>query len=331
MGKQKIMYCCPRCKYETSHKAFMRKHLYQLKKDCPGTHSLVELTNDIKEHILANRIWHPPPPEDKPQPLTINQTINNYNTMNNIVTRVDDLKKLMAYTEYNNTPLVNFSDEVDETYERRRGIMEKMKSKNVFLDQSNIYDAIDDVTSIKDLTQLNILYEEVAQKLKIYDDNEWRTVLFDTGISEIIERIKEHYLDIYERYLLRLFYDASTIMSKKEYVNEQLREYYKFITCYDFRPYVFQKTDQEILGDKHNRSNDETYDVCDKWYPVFKDIKEKMQASYVNRIKKDVSNIIKRNTKSNIVELNKKVMELIRMDEDFKKDVLADVIGINIS
>ena len=167
---KKVLYKCPRCEYETNQKNMMRRHLYLLKKPCPGSTVPLELTNEIKEYILANRIWHPPLPEERPQPLTINQTINDYNIMNNLITRVDDLKKLNAYTEYNDTPLLNFSDEVDETYKRKRGFMEAMKSKNIFLDQTNIYDAIDDVTSIKDLAQLNILYEEVAQKLKIYDD-----------------------------------------------------------------------------------------------------------------------------------------------------------------
>lgn len=331
MGKQKVLYCCPRCKYETNHKAYMRKHLYQLKKECPGTHSLLELTDDIKDHILANRVWHPPPPEERPQPLTINQTINNYNVMNNLVTRVDDLKKLVAYTEYNETPILNFSDEVDETYKRKRCFMEAMKSKNIFLDQTNIYDAIDDVTSIKDLAQLNILYEEVAQKLKIYDDNEWRTVLFDTGICEIIERIKEYYLDVYEQYLLRLYYDCATIPSKKEYIKEQMQEYYKFIACYELNPYVYQLSDQYILRQSSHQktsSDGDTHDVSEKWYAIYKDVKTKMNSTYINRIKKDVSNIVKRNAKSNALELNKKVMELIRMDEDFKKDVLAEVIGL---
>lgn len=337
MPKKQFLYTCPRCGYETKYKNFMRNHLYKLKKQCSGVINPMELTDDIKEHIIANRIWHPPPPQhpplpppvEKPQNLTINQNINQYNIMTNLVTRIDDLKKLEAYTEYNDIPLLNFSDEVDEMYKRKRGLFETMKSKNIFLDQTNIYDAIDDVTSIKDLTQLNILYEEVAQKLRIFDDNEWRTVLFDTGISEIIERIKEYYLDVYEQYLLRLYYDSSTVPSKKEYIREQMQEYYKFIACYELNPYVYNLSDNYILRQLKSTltKEDDSYEISEKWYTTYKDVKAKLQGIYVNRIKKDVSNIVKRNAKSNVLELNKKVMELIRMDEDFKKDVLADVIG----
>lgn len=336
MTKNPVLYQCPRCGYKTNQKNMMRRHLYQLKKQCPGTVSTIDLDDDIKQHVLANRIWHLSRDrhEHEKQPLTIHQTINNYNTMNNLVTRLDDLTKLMAYTQYNNTPLVNFSDEVEQTYEKRRRCMDGFKSKNIFLENSLFFDAIDDVTSITDLAQLNILYEDVAQKLKIYDDNEWRTVLFDKGITEIIERIKDHYLDVYERYLIRLYYDSTTNSAKKTYIKEHLQTYYRFIACYDLMPYVHDKTDDEVT---HVTDNDDicrretasdTFSIQDHWYPIFRDVKVNLQASYVNRTKKDVANIVKRNAMANVVELNKKVIELIRMDEDFKNDVLVNVIDM---
>ena len=330
MPKPKAIYKCPRCGYTTNQKNMMRRHLYLLKKPCAGSVNVVTLTDEIKEHILENREWHPPPQEQQQNLAapTIQQTINNYNTMNTLVTRVDDLTKLIAYAQYNNTTIVNFSDEVEETYEKRRICMDGLKSKNIFLDQSVFYDAIDDVTSIKDLAQLNILYEDVAQKLRIYDDNEWRTVLFDKGITEIIERIKEHYLDVYERYLIRLYYDDSTSAAKKAYIREHVQEYYKFIACYDLMPFVYDKTDHEICFNEQNDSENERWTMNEYWYPMFKDVKTKLQVTYVKGIKKDVANIVKRNAKANVVELNRKVIELIQMDEDFKKDVLANVIDI---
>jgi hypothetical protein len=342
----------------------MRRHLYTLKKPCPATNLDIDLTDDIKEYILANQVWRPPPPVPQPpppkeKPLTINQTINNYNTMNNLITRMDDFTKLMAYTQHVNTPIMNFSDHIEATYQKRRTCMDEMRSKNIFLDNSGFFDAIDDMTSltslasnaskttIKDLTRLNVLYEDVAQKLKIYDDNEWRSVLFEKGITQIIERIKDHYLDVYERYLIRLYYHDTTSAVKKAYIKEHLQEYYMFIACYDLSPYVCDKADHEIteiddVGEEEDATGDddkedekaedseiiETWNIQEKWYPVFKDVKEKLQTSYVNRVKKDVANIVKRNAKANVMELNRKVIELIRMDEDFKNDVLVNVLDV---
>lgn len=55
------IYKCPRCGYETKHKNFMRNHFYNLQKPCKGVINPMELTHEIKEHILVNSIWHPPP------------------------------------------------------------------------------------------------------------------------------------------------------------------------------------------------------------------------------------------------------------------------------
>lgn len=53
----KIPYCCIRCGYSVSKKTDMYKHLYTLKKQCPATENLIELTDEVKAHILENRIY----------------------------------------------------------------------------------------------------------------------------------------------------------------------------------------------------------------------------------------------------------------------------------
>ena len=56
-------YCCIRCDYSTPHKPSMRRHFYKLNKSCPAIKNNIELTIEIKEHILANRIYIIPKPE----------------------------------------------------------------------------------------------------------------------------------------------------------------------------------------------------------------------------------------------------------------------------
>lgn len=53
-------YTCPRCGYMAKQKGHMQKHLYNLQKDCPAIICDIELTSDIKECILTNRIYHIP-------------------------------------------------------------------------------------------------------------------------------------------------------------------------------------------------------------------------------------------------------------------------------
>lgn len=52
-------YKCVCCGYSTPHKGHMRMHLYK-KRPCPMTENEVELTNDVKEYILANRVYRIP-------------------------------------------------------------------------------------------------------------------------------------------------------------------------------------------------------------------------------------------------------------------------------
>lgn len=60
MGREKNPpYTCPRCNYETLKKCNMEKHLYGTKRGvCPGHVNNIDLTEDIKQFILANRIYN---------------------------------------------------------------------------------------------------------------------------------------------------------------------------------------------------------------------------------------------------------------------------------
>lgn len=58
----KLPYNCPRCDYKTSLKSDMRKHLYNLRKVCPGQANNIELTDEIRECVLENRRYVVPDP-----------------------------------------------------------------------------------------------------------------------------------------------------------------------------------------------------------------------------------------------------------------------------
>lgn len=53
----KTPYKCPRCSYTTTQKGDMRKHLFSLQKPCPAIDNDIEVTEEVKEYILMNRIY----------------------------------------------------------------------------------------------------------------------------------------------------------------------------------------------------------------------------------------------------------------------------------
>lgn len=54
---KKEMYTCPRCGYKRDDKSAMSKHFNNLKKKCPALVNDIELTDDIKQYILDNRVF----------------------------------------------------------------------------------------------------------------------------------------------------------------------------------------------------------------------------------------------------------------------------------
>jgi hypothetical protein len=57
-----ILYTCFRCEYKTKEKYRMKDHLYKRIKPCPAKSLLkdIELTDEIKDYILINRVYHIP-------------------------------------------------------------------------------------------------------------------------------------------------------------------------------------------------------------------------------------------------------------------------------
>jgi hypothetical protein len=330
-------YMCPRCEYKTAHKPTMRKHLYNLKKPCPGIIEDITLTEEIKESILRNRIYHPPKPVVEPKQVTnnhqtINQVINNYNTMNNFIAQMDPIDKLTRYMKYNNAELLTLDFNIQEKYCDKRESIEFAKSYNscIALKQDDLLEIIDEVSKLVNghLEELNVIYDNKTNKLKLYGLEglqDWEEVLVAKGINKIIELTKTYYLDTYECYLIRRLQDPDESNFNKQKCREQLIVYYKFIGCFDIDPYVKDRLDYEILYDL----DDDRYDVdnCNRYveeefYPMYTNIRDKTSKRDINNTKRDVIEIVKRNTKRNVDELNKKVAELFQMDETFKTNIL---------
>ena len=59
----KLDYTCIRCNHKTKKKTDMRRHLYERKDKCPGSANDIELTDEIKEKILLNRVYKIPKPQ----------------------------------------------------------------------------------------------------------------------------------------------------------------------------------------------------------------------------------------------------------------------------
>ena len=325
------LYECIRCGYKTHDKRLMRRHFYDRKKPCPGQINNIEMTDAIKECILDNKVYII---EKKPNPAqVINQTINNYQQINNIVNNMDSVEKINKITEYKNIELLDFEDNVEHKYRNLIKKLEKGKIEDFKLNFDNIMEIIDNVTtnSNGDLKYLNVLHEQYSDKIKILNDGEWCSHIFNIGVKEIINTIKIYFFDSYECYLCRQLYDDTISPIEKSKKRQYLSEYYKLLFCFDLYPYVKGKTNNKILyqptdSEYHKNSSDfADYVIEEETMKIFTNIKENIKVSEVNRLKRDIHTLIKKNTKSNIIELNKCMMDIIQMDDAFKNQIINTI------
>jgi hypothetical protein len=68
-----IPYTCIRCDYKTNEKRNMKRHLYEKNKPCQSKKNKIELTGEIKEEIMNNRVYHIQKKSIRPEILTNNE------------------------------------------------------------------------------------------------------------------------------------------------------------------------------------------------------------------------------------------------------------------
>lgn len=316
-------YTCPRCGYETTLKGNMRAHLYKRQDVCPGTVCIMEFTESIKECILKNRIYHVTE-QRVASPPTINQVINNYNMINNFVTNMDAMDKLDKITNHKKIDMIGFDDRITDKYGTQIDKLDSGGCKHFFLDTASIMDIIHDITKCDDISTCNVLYDVLNNNIKLYVNGEWECNRFDRGVESILRNIQDCYLDNYEKYLLRKAASGGPFVQSQ--VKEYLEHYYRILISFDLPSILVSMNDVDVLD---NDSLD--YTLQEKYYHgLFMHVETTTSVSQANKIKREINDIIKQNSKSNIIELNKQVMELIKVDDEFKNNVLQRLQNIHL-
>lgn len=300
-------YVCPRCGYKTLQKNDMRRHLYSKKRVCPGIISKVDLTDEIKQDIMDNHVYHPP---KQTQQQSLNVQININQQINNYIAKLDSVNKLNAYLEYHNQALNQLSSQLENEYgDKRRSIENDTKPISHFqLSTDDIIGIIDKATSANDMLNMNVLYDKPTDRLKIFDEDEWESYAFEQGVKELTKKLQDNYLDDYEIYLLQKFIDSSAFT--KQCARECLQEYYKFLVTFDIKPLPLQSKDPNFHQYK---------EPC---YTIYSNVQEKLTISKMHETKRLVYNMIKKNCLANTLELNQTLMDIIKMDESFRNKII---------
>jgi hypothetical protein len=250
----------------------------------------------------------------------INNTINQYNTINNFVSSMDTIEKLTKYTDFKKINIIGFDQSIEDKFTKTAKRLENNEYKYGFhLKSDDFLDIINDISMVcnaKSVEEFNMHYDNRFNRIKIFEEGTWEEFLLCHGVKRILGTVQEHFLNFYELYLVRNIIESANY--KKQEWRELLDEYYKFIGCFDVEPSIKGKSDNEIMG----IGSEDSYEISDTYMKMYQKIQDGTTRLEVKNTKKEVVDVIKRNTIRNVDEMNKKVVELFNMDEDFKKTLL---------
>ena len=332
-------YTCPRCGYKTGHKGHMQRHLFEKKDQCGTIIDDIDLTDEIKQHIVKYRVYKPK------KDSTINTVINQYNQYNNvqnIINNIDPTEKLDHYMSYKGLQLIGFSDSVEMRYnEQATKFARDMEDAMELLKEDNMLDVIEMLggctrsNSNDTLTTHNILYDKKVHELRFFDYGSWNNMAFDQGVQYFVKKVKEHLFDKCEIFILQSI-TKSRSARQKAFLREKLESYYKFIACFRIEPYCKDVSDNAIMNEDtgivcsfSDDSSDNdcsvriTHNIEEEFYPMYDKIKESIKPADVKRVMKRVNETIKRSSSKTVDKLDRLMTLAFKMDDEFRKVVIS--------
>jgi len=311
--------------YDTMQKTGMSRHFYKKKKTCPATRKDIELTDEVKEYVLNNRLYTPQV-VTPPAPVTINQTINNIQTMNNFIAGLDPLTKIKHLTEHRDIEVLDFESKVENQYKRDvKKLMNDSYRGNVMYDENQFIDMVSNITESKEVEDMSVVYDSKTDRMHFaVGGNDWEHKRPQQSITFLLETLVNYHLLYYEIYLIRKIHTESSF--NRVQLKECLEKYYRFIACFGIKPNVHGKNDTQVLynedderyNDRIQRGSIEDHRLVDEFHTLYLRILDSITEKDQREMTKEVLDIVKRNHKINIAELNKMILDVIRVDEGFR-------------
>lgn len=312
MPKTDIRYQCPRCGYETHQRSNMRKHFYGLKKMCPGKVCVMDLTDEIREHVLNNRIYTQPKTDlvTTGGACSTAATINNIQFCNNFIANMPLLDKVSKFIEYTQQSMTGYEDMIRERYERDASALDnnpKVSIEYASLEREDMLNMIETISRIEPnrCYDFCIMGDQTHKCINLYQDGVWEELREELGVRKIITTLRDYYLISYEHYLVRKIISPSTHWSIRTKCEDLLREFYTFLSSFGLSP--------SRSGDIQDPDADaDARDHLDRLYQTAK-------AASSKDYYRQVVQILYGNTKKNLKDLNKHISQMFRMDENFKQ------------
>ena len=324
-------YTCPRCGYQTTKKDRMHDHMYNLKKVCPAQLSVVvDLTPDVKEFVMNNRVYHVPVQNNpstvaNPVITNINNIVNQYNIVNNFLNNLDTVDKHNMYIQHTSSNVVDFERFVSNKYAGT--VLRLENGDDRFYRPNDFLQLVNEVSTSTSMEEFNLVYDATSNKVKIYEFNGWQEFITSSGLLRIIETLKGNLLDTYEINLVQKIRRRDVDARDQAECREYLEELYRFLAVFRLEPSVTNMTNDDIMrGSGDARYNGDESMTIEEWCcHLYKTIRDRQPSAYVNRLIREIREIVKRNSAVAVRDVNRTVLELFNNDREFRNVVMNTV------
>jgi hypothetical protein len=163
-------------------------------------------------------------------------------------------------------------------------------------------------------------FREKLNKIALYHDDEWQEYRAEKGVQQIIRIHQTYFFEIYEQCILKQLYenDSHDARTRTRYMT-QLKDYYKYLVIFDLQPFACDRENNDIVTKGPYYGIDNEHYISEKAQEVYQEAKQELSKAEINNYKKEITNLIKKNTQASLRTLNDTLTSIINMDERFKK------------
>lgn len=345
---EKKAYECPRCSYKSKTRHGMKLHLVNRKNLCPCTKYNLELTPEVIEFVLKNRIYNVlKKTEPKNAKLSndssnvskiIHNTLhnshiltNNNTTIQYFITTLDPVKKMEYHHEFiNNKNPQSIEDLISDRYEEERNDMLDGRG-NYLYSFNDLTNMISEVSRMKDMSEFKdcvLIDKKGSDQIICYNESnsikpEWEKLEGCDAAKFLVKIVQDQFLKNYECYIIRKIENSS--MNEKCLLIEHLEIYYEFISIFDLHPWVFESTsDSQVLFN----FDDDNYDiissgtlVISKHIQKYKRIVKDNNSKIKSRMCSLFECIIRDNSRNSHEKFDAKVMNDYTKDPNYMRQM----------
>lgn len=297
-----VPYTCPRCKYTTIIRQNMYKHINR-RTICPSVNGHIELTDDVKNIILTERIYHPP--KSKAVQMFNNVNVNQNNQM--FFSNLSTVHLLDCYNKYNHLSRVPFCNSL-QCFLEDKCIELNGQEKTVELFIDDILQMIDHITCVDHTLyeNINLFYDAIEDKIHYFDIDGWVSHLAHKGIKSVLEKIQKLYFDNYECYLIKRIVSLPK-NHEQQFLLERITEFYKFLLTFNLVPYCCNQYGNALLPNIDTSQTD-----------LYTRAKQDMRQTEKNKIHKRLMDVIIRKSDVKIRSFKSHMFNLFCNDNSFK-------------